>query len=108
TDRLKTDLLGVDAAMLTEHSAVSEPVAIAMAQGARTRAGSTYALAVTGIAGPDGGSETTPRGTVFIGFAGPEGAESKRFRFHGDRERVREFAVQNALEMLRRRMMAAN
>jgi len=108
TDRLKTDLLGVDAALLKEHSAVSELVAIAMALGARSRTGSTYALAVTGIAGPDGGSATTPRGTVFIGFAGPHGAEAKRFRFHGDRERVREFAVQNALELLRRRIMAAN
>jgi nicotinamide-nucleotide amidase len=108
TDRLKTELLGVDAALLKEHSAVSELVAIAMALGARSRTGSTYALAVTGIAGPDGGSETTPRGTVFIGFAGPHGAEAKRFRFHGDRERVREFAVQNALELLRRRIMAAN
>jgi nicotinamide-nucleotide amidase len=108
TDRLKTALLGVDAALLKEHSAVSEPVAIAMAQGARSRTGATYALAVTGIAGPDGGSEATPRGTVFIGFAGPQGAEAKRFRFHGNRERVREFAVQNALELLRRKIMAAN
>jgi PncC family amidohydrolase len=87
---------------------VSEPVAIAMAAGARSRTGASYALSVTGIAGPDGGTEATPAGTVFIGFASPDAQEAKRFRFHGDRDRVRTFAVQNALEMLRRRLLAAN
>jgi nicotinamide-nucleotide amidase len=108
TDRLKTELLGVDAALIDKHTAVSEPVAIAMAAGARSRTGASYALSVSGIAGPDGGTEATPVGTVFIGFASPDAQEAKRFRFHGDRERVRTFAVQNALEMLRRRLLAAN
>ncbi len=108
TDRMKTELLGVDPAVIEKHTAVSEPVAIAMAIAARDRAAASYALSVTGIAGPDGGTETTPAGTVFIGFAGPDAQEAKRFRFHGDRERVRTFAVQNALELLRRKLLAAN
>lgn len=108
TDRLKTELLGVNPALIEQHTAVSEPVAIAMAAGAMNRTRATYALSITGIAGPDGGTEATPAGTVFIGFAGPHTEEAKRFRFHGDRERVRTFAVQNALEMLRRRLIAAN
>jgi nicotinamide-nucleotide amidase len=107
TDRMKTELLGIDPALIEQFSAVSEPVARAMAAAARNRAGTSYALSITGIAGPDGGTEATPVGTVFIGFAGPGSEEAKRFRFHGDRERVRTFAVQNALEMLRRRLLAA-
>jgi nicotinamide-nucleotide amidase len=102
SERMKTELLGVDASLIERHTAVSEPVAIAMATGARHRTSATYALSTTGIAGPDGSDEATPVGTVFIGLAGPAGAEAKRFRFPGDRERVRAFAVQNALEMLRR------
>lgn len=107
TERLKTELLGVDPAVLAEHTAVSEPVATAMAAGARDRCGSTYALAITGVAGPDGGSEATPVGTVYIGMATPDGASARRFRFPGDRSRVRGFAVQTALDMLRRTIVRA-
>jgi PncC family amidohydrolase len=99
---MKAELLGVDPAVLAEHTAVSEPVAIAMAAGARRRTGSTYALAITGVAGPDGGTEATPVGTVFIALATPEQVRARRFRFPGDRERVRGFAVQSALDLLRR------
>jgi nicotinamide-nucleotide amidase len=107
TDRMKTEVLGIDPALIEQFSAVSEPVAVAMAAAARKRAGASYALSITGIAGPGGGTEATPVGTVFIGFAAPSREEAKRFHFHGDRERVRTFAVQNALEMLRRRLLAA-
>ncbi len=107
TERMKTELLGVAADLLEAHTAVSEEVARAMAEGARQRTGATYALSVTGIAGPDGSSEATPAGTVFLALAGPDGTTARKFRFPGDRERVRGFAVQTALDMLRRAMLRA-
>lgn len=107
TDRMKSALLGVDPAILEANTAVSGPVAEAMAAGARERTGATYALSVTGVAGPDGGTEATPVGTVFIGLAGPDRVTSRRFRFPGDRGRVRGFAVQTALDMLRRVLIRA-
>jgi nicotinamide-nucleotide amidase len=108
TDRMKTALLGVDPALLATDTAVSGSVAEAMARRVRERTGSTYALSVTGVAGPDGGTEATPVGTVFIGLATPERAISRRFRFPGDRGRVRGFAVQTALDMLRRALIRAD
>lgn len=102
TDRLKIELLGIEAELLREHTAVSEPVAVAMAERARQRTGSTFALSTTGIAGPGGGTEATPVGTVFIGVASPRGCCAQRFRFLGNRERIRILAVQNALDLLRR------
>ncbi len=108
TDRMKTELLGVDAALLARDTAVSGSVAEAMASGVRERTGSTYALSVTGVAGPDGGTEAIPVGTVFIGMATPERVTSRRFRFPGDRGRVRGFAVQTALDMLRRALIRAD
>lgn len=99
---LKVKLLGVPQALIDQHGAVSEPVAQAMAAGARERTGSTFALSVTGIAGPSGGTEAVPVGTVCIGLAHPGGAEARRFRFLGDRARVRAVAVQTALDLLRR------
>ncbi len=104
TDALKTRLLGVPASILEQHGAVSEPVAQAMAAGARERTGSTFALSVTGVAGPTGGTPEVPVGTVCIGLAHPEGAEARRYRFLGDRGRVRAIAVQTALDLLRRRL----
>jgi nicotinamide-nucleotide amidase len=104
TDVLKTRLLGVPASLLEQHGAVSEPVAQAMATGARERTGSTFALSVTGVAGPSGGTPEVPVGTVCIGLAHPEGAEVRRHRFLGDRGRVRAIAVQTALDLLRRRL----
>lgn len=107
SDRAKEALAGVEAELLRQHGAVSEPVALALAEGARRRTGAAYALAVTGVAGPGGGSEENPVGTVYIGLAGPEGAEARRFRFLGDRARVRAFAAQAAMDLLRRRLLAA-
>ncbi len=104
-DRLKTELLGVDPDLLAENTAVSEPAAVAMAEGARVRSGADYALSVTGVAGPDGGSERAPVGTVFIGVAAASGASARQFRFPGDRANVRAIAAQTALDMLRRRLL---
>jgi nicotinamide-nucleotide amidase len=101
SDHMKTDLLGVDPDLLEEHGAVSEPVAEAMAAGARTRSGSTYALSITGVAGPGGGTQAKPVGTVVIGLAGPDGHQSRRMRFLGNRARVRALSVQAALDWLR-------
>jgi nicotinamide-nucleotide amidase len=83
---------------------VSEAVARRLAVCARERSGSTFALSITGVAGPDGGTEANPVGTVWIVLAGPGVVMARRFRFPGERARVRGFAVQNALEMLRRQM----
>jgi nicotinamide-nucleotide amidase len=103
-DALKVRLLGVPVSVLEQYGSVSEPVAQAMAAGARERTGSTLALSVTGVAGPSGGTPAAPLGTVCIGLAHPEGAEARRHRFLGDRARVRAIAVQTALDLLRRRL----
>ncbi len=102
TGRLKTELLGVEAAMLSRHSAVSEEVAAAMADGARARTGSTFALAVTGEAGPESASGA-PVGTVIIGLAAEGKApESRRYNLFGDRHGIRARATTWALDDLRR------
>ena len=102
TDALKTAILGVPEHLLRRHGAVSEPVACAMAEGALEKTGADYALSTTGIAGPGGGSEATPVGTVWIGLA-KRGMPvlAKKFVFLGTREEVRERAVWAALQMLR-------
>jgi nicotinamide-nucleotide amidase len=103
-DRMKIELLGVDPALIERHTSVSEEVARAMAEGARSRTGSTYAISVTGEAGPDSATGAPP-GTVFIGFAGPDGSpQARRFQWGGDRARVRALAAQSALDFLRRRL----
>ena len=101
SDRMKTELLGVDAALLASHTAVSEPVAVAMAEGARKRTGSDYAISITGEAGPESGSGQ-PVGVFFIGFSSAAGSFAKRLQFPGDRARLRQFAAQTALDILRR------
>ena len=104
SDAMKHELLGVDAEMLRAHSAVSEEVAKAMAEGARARTGSTYAVSTTGEAGPGNNSGAAP-GTVFLGFAGPSGSSAQRFSFPAERSRVRAFATQSALDEVRRRLV---
>ena len=104
TEAMKTAVLNVPAALLEREGAVSEPVAEAMAKGARAIAGATYALSVTGFAGPDGGTEANPVGTVYIGLAHPAGCDVRRVQFLGDRARVRMLAAQAALDMLRRKL----
>jgi len=107
TNALKSQVLGVPEEMLREHGAVSELVARAMADGVRRVWPSDYGIGVTGVAGPGGGSEAKPVGTVHIAVAGPHGVEHRRVRFPGDRERVRWQSAQLALEMLRRRLLAS-
>ncbi len=106
TNEMKIEMLGVTPELLQEHGAVSQPVAEAMAVGARRRAGSTYALAITGVAGPAGGKEPLPVGTTFIAVADAAGTQVLQRQFLGDRTRIRHFASQLALDLLRRRMTA--
>jgi nicotinamide-nucleotide amidase len=101
---MKTKLLGVPAEMLAEHTAVSEPVAKAMAEGAKARTSSDYAVSMTGYAGPDGEKV----GLVFIGLATPAETEVRRIMFPADRERVRAFSTNTALDFLRRKLLATN
>jgi len=104
TNAMKTALLGVDAELIAKHTAVSEEVAVAMAAGARERTGATYALSITGEAGPESATGSPP-GVVFIALAGPDGVEPRRFQFPGgDRDRVRRFATGAALDLLRRKI----
>jgi len=97
----KISELGVPAHLIEKHGAVSEEVAHAMAQGARKRAGTTFAIGITGIAGPAGGSERKPAGLVYISIDSDNGCETKRFIFFGSRDTVRLRAAQTALNMLR-------
>jgi len=101
-DAAKTEVLLVDPVDLGQHGAVSWQVAEQMARGARKRFGADYALAVTGIAGPGGGSEAKPVGTTWIAMAGPDGVHSGCYRYSGDRERNRRLAAAGALDALRR------
>ena len=100
----KTDLLGVPADLIAAHGAVSEPVARAMAAGARAHAPVQVAVAVTGVAGPSGGSADKPVGTVWFGWATPEGVFTERQRFDGDRAAVRRATVAHALTGLLQRL----
>jgi len=98
----KQDLLGVPADVLAAHGAVSEPVVAAMATDARRRASATYAVAISGVAGPDGGTPEKPVGTVCLALAGPDGpAAARTFHFPGDREMIRDRSAKMALTMLR-------
>jgi len=100
SNAVKTSLLGVAPGLIDAHGAVSEPVARAMADGARARLGVELAVAVSGIAGPDGGTPDKPVGTVCFGWATPQGTHTERVQFGGDREGVRRQSVAHALEKL--------
>jgi nicotinamide-nucleotide amidase len=110
TNELKTRMLGVPEAMLREHGAVSEPVARAMAEGVRRALGSDWGIGITGVAGPGGGSDAKPVGTVHLAVAGPQDTdvEHRKVRFPGNRESVRAQAAQLALDLLRRRLIATS
>ncbi len=105
-DAAKRELLGVPAGELDTHGAVSPEVALSMAEGMRSRIGSTYALAVTGIAGPTGATPEKPVGLVYTACAGPSGTLVERHEVPGDRSTVREWSVAAALHQLRRTMSA--
>ncbi|MCE7870417.1 nicotinamide-nucleotide amidohydrolase family protein [bacterium CPR1] len=100
-NELKASLLKVPREVLREHGAVSAECAAAMAEGARRQAGSDWALSVTGIAGPGGATLDKPVGLVYLGLAGPQETQTKRFLFQGDRDQIRQQSVQAALHLLR-------
>ena len=100
SNEAKTQMLGVDAALITQHGAVSEEVVRAMVQGAIAHSRAQVAVAVTGVAGPAGGSAAKPVGTVWFGFATPAGVVTEMQHFDGDRAAVRTATVQHALERL--------
>ncbi len=94
----KQDMLGVSDSVLAQHGAVSDSVVQAMAQGALSHSASQYAIAVSGIAGPGGGSEHKPVGMVWLAWSGPKGVISQCQCFKGDRDAVRYQAVESALQ----------
>jgi nicotinamide-nucleotide amidase len=101
SNRSKTELAGVPEALLRDHGAVSEPVAQAMAEGIRSRAGTNLGIGITGIAGPGGGTPEKPVGTVMIAVAVDDELRVRTFQFIGGREMVKFQAAQSALNMTR-------
>jgi nicotinamide-nucleotide amidase len=99
----KRSELGVSAHLIEQHGAVSELVAESMARGARKRAGTTFAIGVTGIAGPSGAGEQKPVGLVYISVDSDSGCVTKRFIFHHNRASIRLRAAQTALNMVRQK-----
>lgn len=107
SNEAKVSELGVDPALIAAHGAVSGPVAEAMARGAARRAGTRFAVSVTGVAGPDGGTPEKPVGLVWFGVAGPGGVRSEERRFVvRERDLIRQFAANTALDLLRRTVSA--
>jgi len=104
SNQAKTAMLGVDAALIEAHGAVSEAVALAMARGAVQHSLAQCSLAVTGVAGPGGGSAAKPVGTVWFGWCVNGQADAECVRFDGDRAAVREATVAHALRGLLRRL----
>jgi nicotinamide-nucleotide amidase len=92
-NQAKVAALQVAEALINEHGAVSEPVVRAMAEGARARSGAELSVAVSGIAGPDGGSQPKPVGTVWFAWSGPAGTSAEVHQFDGNREAVRRASV---------------
>ena len=105
SNELKTDFAGVPPELIAKHGAVSREVAAALAEGIRQRCGADLGLAITGVAGPTGGTEQKPVGLVFHALASEGGTEVIERSFPGDRKRIRWFATQQALEMVRRKLM---
>ena len=99
-DEVKRAQLGVPADVLAAHGAVSAQVALAMAEGVRARLGTDLGVAVTGVAGPDGGSEAKPVGLVYVAVAGRGPAEVRRFHWTGDRSENKRLSAEAALELL--------
>ncbi len=100
SNSLKTRLLGVSPAILTARGAVSPETAQAMAEGARAQTGADFAISITGIAGPDGGTKEKPVGLVYMAVAAPRGTASFEHRFSGTRAEIREAATAAALRHL--------
>lgn len=102
---MKTTLLGVKEKLLQTHGAVSREVAEAMAAGMREKSGADFALSVTGIAGPEGGSKEKPVGTVFVGMASKDAVQGDHFLFCGTRYEIQRLTAQTALDLLRRYLL---
>jgi len=102
---LKIGLAGVAAELIAQHGAVSDETARALAEGIRRRTGATIGLGITGIAGPSGGTPTKPVGLVYIAVTDGQRTDSLERTFRGDRQRIREWAAQQALDMVRKRLM---
>jgi nicotinamide-nucleotide amidase len=101
---LKERELGVDAATLERHGAVSAQTCVAMAEGSRSRYGASFAVAITGIAGPDGGTDQKPVGLTYVGVADSAGHDVRRFVWNGDRHSNKVQSAQAALELLLERL----
>jgi nicotinamide-nucleotide amidase len=104
-NELKTQFANVPKTLIQKHGAVSREVAQAMAEGIRKRCLSSYGIGITGVAGPTGGTEQKPVGLVYVALAGDEGTQVVERNFPGDRKRIRWFATQQALEMIRRALL---
>ena len=102
---LKTAFADVPAELIEKLGAVSGEVAAALAEGIRKRCGATFGLGITGVAGPTGGTEEKPVGLVFHALAGEKGTEVIERNFPGDRKRIRWYATQQAMDMVRRKLM---
>jgi nicotinamide-nucleotide amidase len=105
SNELKTQFAKVPAELIEKHGAVSKEVALALAEGIRARSGATLGLGITGVAGPTGGSPEKPIGLVFHALASEAGTEVVERTFPGDRKRIRWFASQQALDMVRRKLI---
>lgn len=105
SNELKTSLAGVPAELIEQHGAVSRQVASALAEGIRDRCGATFGVGVTGIAGPGGGTEEKPVGLVYLAVTDGKQTDVIERNFTGDRDRIRQFAAQQALDIVRRRLM---
>ncbi len=105
SNEMKTAFADVPAKLIAKHGAVSREVAAALAEGIRKRCGTTLGIGITGVAGPTGGSPEKPVGLVFHALASEQGTEVVEKNFPGDRSRIRWFASQQALDMVRRKMM---
>jgi len=105
SNELKTAMADVPALLIAQHGAVSKEVAAALAEGIRRRSNSTFGVGVTGIAGPTGGTEEKPVGLVFHALADGTHTEVVERKFIGDRERVRRWAMRQALDLVRRKLM---
>jgi PncC family amidohydrolase len=107
TDQAKRELLGVPARIIEEHGAVSAQVCVAMAHGARQRFGSSLALAITGIAGPDGGTPSKPVGLTYVAIATETDRDVRRFVWRGDRHANKLASAKACLELLADRLERA-
>jgi nicotinamide-nucleotide amidase len=105
SNELKTKLADVPPALIAEHGAVSQPVAMALAKGIRERTNATFGIGITGVAGPTGGTAEKPVGLVFIAISHESETEAVERRFPGDRDRIRLWASFTAMDLLRRKLM---